>query len=413
MPEVAARQAVEALRNGVPNRDAVRELGCNQPEVEERFAHMLAEVPGDTGNSRAMLVSGGFGTGKSHLLSHLEQRALAEDFVCSRVAISKETPLYNLEKVFAAAMESGRLPGHDGRLMEELSLRLNPSSERYEVFIQWVHDAASRGDLHPIFPASLIVHQDNDDFSLEEEIEAFWSGDRMAVANLRRGLKEIHKAEYYPFSAPRAAELPPKRLRFVVELIKAAGYRGWVVLLDEIELVASYSILQRGRAYAELARWMGRVADEALPGLVVVGAVTDDFAFHVINPDGHKRDKDKIGLRLGQSRYKGIVEQAEIGMQLLERECVILEQPGDDELVAVLEKLRGIYEQAYGARPPAPQVVAGAGIHRRMRHKIRTAINEWDLHRLYPDYQPETEVKDFSYALEEDSDIEWQPSDEE
>ncbi len=31
------RRALEALRNGVPNRDAVRVLGCEQPEVEERF----------------------------------------------------------------------------------------------------------------------------------------------------------------------------------------------------------------------------------------------------------------------------------------------------------------------------------------------------------------------------------------
>ena len=41
-------------------------------------------------------------------------------------------------------------------------------------------------------------------------------------------------------------------MRFVLELVKAAGYRGWIVLIDEIELVANYSVLQRARSYAEL-----------------------------------------------------------------------------------------------------------------------------------------------------------------
>ena len=42
--KLQARLAVEALRNGVPNREAVRELGCNQPRAEERFINMLDGV---------------------------------------------------------------------------------------------------------------------------------------------------------------------------------------------------------------------------------------------------------------------------------------------------------------------------------------------------------------------------------
>lgn len=41
---VPSRRALEALRNGVPNRDAVTALGCNQPEVERRFDAQLASA---------------------------------------------------------------------------------------------------------------------------------------------------------------------------------------------------------------------------------------------------------------------------------------------------------------------------------------------------------------------------------
>ena len=106
------RRALEALRNGVPNREAVKILGCNQPEAERKFASLLARVPNADG-ALGMLVSGDFGVGKSHLLVHLEDQALSQGFVCSRLAISKETPLYDLGKVFKSAMDNARMPDRE------------------------------------------------------------------------------------------------------------------------------------------------------------------------------------------------------------------------------------------------------------------------------------------------------------
>ena len=37
-------RALEALRSGVPNRDAVSVLGCSQPRAEERFLAQLGQV---------------------------------------------------------------------------------------------------------------------------------------------------------------------------------------------------------------------------------------------------------------------------------------------------------------------------------------------------------------------------------
>ena len=63
---VQDRRAIEALRSGVPNRDAVRVLGSSQPEIEERFAEQLAAIKAGEISS-GLLVRGGFGSGKSHL----------------------------------------------------------------------------------------------------------------------------------------------------------------------------------------------------------------------------------------------------------------------------------------------------------------------------------------------------------
>ena len=411
---LTSRRALEALRNGVPNREAVKILGCSQPDAEGRFEEMLAHAADrDNVPDRAlgMLVSGDFGSGKSHLLTHLEQQALSQGFVCSKVAISKETPLYDLGKVFKSAVDNGRMPNRAGRLIEELGQALKLHSPEYADFFKWANDTESNG-LSQMFPASLLVHERSRDLELNSEIEYFWAGDRIKVSRVKDGLRQIGQFQSYSFRAPKAAELPPQRLRFVIEVIKAAGYKGWVVLLDEIELVGSYSLLQRGRSYAELARWLGEAVDEPYSGLATVGTVTDDFASAIISPDGNKKDRDYVAPKL-ETRYANIVARAETGMRLLEREVIPLKQPTDTEVRETAEKLRQIYSTAYDWDPPALQAEArGAGFQNRMRYKVRASINEWDLLRLYPDYSPETEGDEFRHTYEENVDLERESKDE-
>ena len=411
------RRALEALRNGVPNRDAVKLLGCNQPEAESRFVELLAkaaDADSPPEDALGMLVSGDFGAGKSHLLTYLEQLALARGFVCSRVAVSKETPLYDLGKVFKSAVENGRIPERRGRLIEELGQSLDFDSAAYARLYEWANRAAVGGVLSPMFPASLMVYERlNTDLDLHWDIERFWAGERINISRVKDGLRQIGQYRNYSFGAPKAAELPPQWLRFATQLIKGARCRGWVVLLDEIELIGSYSLLQRGRAYAELARWMGRAAGEKNPGLVVVGTVSGDFAAAVISPDG-KKDRDYVGPKLTSGRYRELAPRAETGMRLLEEACLQeLGRPPESAVRATLEKLRQIYVEAYGWDAPTLSSDVGGDSHRhRMRYRVRAAINEWDLRRLYPGATPQIEGEEYHPPYTEDKDLERGSEDE-
>ena len=398
------RVALEALRNGVPNREAVKILGCTQPSAERRFEELLdraADQDDPAVGAKGMLVSGDFGAGKSHLLTHLEYQALERGFVCSKVAISKETPLYDLGKVFKSAMDNGRMPDRGGRLIEELGQSLRPTSEHYADFFHWAHDTESNG-LSQLLPASLIVHERSNDLELNGEIENFWAGDRILISRVKRELRAIGQHSSYSFRAPRAADLPPQRLRFMIELIKAAGYKGWVVLLDEIELAAQYSQLQRGRSYAELSRWMGQMGSQSYPGLVVVGTLTEDFASEIISPQGSKKDRDYIAPKMA-ARYGHLISAAETGMRLIEGENISLNEPTDSDIDVTMERLREIYSTAYGwEAPQLPAQERGAGYQNRMRYRVRASISEWDLLRLYPGYAPVTDVREFHPSYEED-----------
>ena len=401
------RRAMEALRNGVPSRDTVAVLGCNQPDVEREFNALLSRISDPENapdSSLGMLVAGDFGSGKSHLLGFLESQALEQNFVCSRVVISKETPLFDTDKVFKAAVEDARAPGITGHMVEEVAHKLDYNSERYAKFFIW----ANRDDngLHRILPATLAVHEGYDDFELLNEITWFWSGEKIPHKRVRDGLRHINQLQNYAFRAPVARELPPQRLRFVLELIKAAGYRGWVVLMDEIELVANYSVLQRARSYAELVRWMGQATGEEYPGLVLVGTVTGDFASVVLD---QKEDRDKAAMRLrarGRDEDLIVAARAETGMRLIERGVRPLAEPDDQMLSNLYADLKAIHSDAYAWTAPEINHGIGQGGQRRIRSFVRRWINEWDLRRLYPESEPDIEETELEFRYEEDTTLE-------
>ncbi len=404
------RRALEALRNGVPNGDAVAALGCNQPAVERAFNTLLSQVPDDGGapdSGLGMLVAGDFGSGKSHLLGFLESQVLEQNFVCSRVVISKETPLFNMEKVFKAAIENAKAPGVTGHMVEEVAQKLDHNSDRYARFFMWA-DGEDNG-LHRILPATLMIHEnERDDLDLLNKITWFWSGEKIQLKDVRDGLRDIGQSQSYAFRAPAARNLPPQKLRFVLELIKAAGYRGWVVLMDEIELVTNYSVLQRARSYAELARWMGQATDEKYPGLVLIGAVIGSFANVVLN---EKEDRDKAAprLRARQREEDNIAAaRAETGMRLIERGVLPLAPPDDDMLANLYIRLKGIHSDAYSW--DAPEISHGIGGRRVIRSFVRRWINEWDLRRLYPELEPDIEETEFTLNYGEDKDLELESS---
>lgn len=401
------RRAMEALRNGVPNGDAVRVMGCGQKRVEQRFAEQLAAVDEKLAEGKqasGLLISGGFGTGKSHLLEYLEHRALSENFVCSRVVISKETPLYDPAKVFRAAMESATVPGLTGQAIPEIALRLRENSPEYAQFYQWA--VREESGLSAIFPATLYLHERlRGDQELVEKITSFWAGERLAVSRVRQGLKQVGSGSMFPLRTVKVAQLALERFVFAARLMLGAGYRGWVLLIDEVELIGRYSLLQRGKSYAELARWLGRVKTHQVPGLTAVAAITDDFAAHVLDEKG---DRDLIGNRLrnkGSDEMAALASRAETGMRVIQREAVTLEPPDEETLRTTYEKLKQVHRVAYRWDPP-DIAAAERSLRRAMRSHVRRWINEWDLKRLYPGTDVVTEEQEMRPTYAEDADIE-------
>ena len=386
------RRALESLRNGVSNRDAVSALGSNQRKAESIFLEKLSSVAvsaKDRKQVAGLLIAGGFGSGKSHLLDYFKHLAVEKNFVCSRVVISKETPLFDPTKMYLAAIDSAMVPGLSGEAVSEIALRLQPGSQSYAEFVEWANGPSS--GLSDLFKATILLHERlSNDPELVDQITNFWSGERLAVSRIRQGLKQIGSSGTYSLKTVKVKDLALQRFRFVSRLILAAGYSGWILLIDELELVGRYSLLQRGRSYAELARWMGKVKGEVYPGLTTVAAITDDFGLAVLQ---EKSDRDIVGAKLRgreTDEFITLAGRAETGMRLIEREALSLAKPDESTLANTYQRLKEIHSMAYCWDPPEiPAAVIS--IRRTMRSHVRRWVNEWDLKRLYPGAELSTE----------------------
>lgn len=389
-----SRRAIEALRAGVPNQDAVQSLGSSQSELERRFREQLKAAREDFLEGRqssGTLVAGDFGTGKSHLLEYFKHVALKDDFVCSKIVISKETPLHNPAKLYRAAIESATIPGKRGTGLTEIVTRLDFNSPAYAELYKWTHAADS--GISSRFAATLYLyeHAKGDD-EMRDRVIRFWSGDPINTSELRKYLKDMGEAVTYKVDNVPVSQLALQRRLLTPRLMIAAGYSGWVWLIDEAELIGRYSLKQRARSYAELARLMGKLEGFNLPGLTCVFAISADFESAVLE---YRNDEERIPAKFQSTANQAdslLAGQAERGMQLIRREKSPLERLSDAAIHDTFEKVRAVYAAAYGWEPPADYALPD--ITARIRQHIKRWITEWDLRRLYPDYKPQIETSE-------------------
>jgi len=354
-----------------------------------------------------MLIAGDFGSGKSHLLEHFQHLALDERFVCSKLVVSKEMPLYDPVRVYRSAIAGAVIPGVVGTALAEVAARLDPVRPEYVAFRTWVDNEAG---LDPRFAATLYLHErGRDDYEMLERILAFWGGWRINTSEIRKGLKALGASAAFSIGkVPPGKELAIQRFKFVSRMIAAAGFSGWFLLLDEVELIGRYSFLQRARSYAEVARLSNKLQDEGIPCMTSILAITKDFEEAVLEG---RNDRERVPGKLRASSFPAhlaIASQAERGMRLISRERLTLRPPDQGQLLQSYLKTKATHASAYGWSPPdagSPERLVSTP----MRTFVRFWINEWDLRRAYPDYSPHIVVAELHPSYQEDLDLEVAP----
>src|SRR5271166_3878673 len=234
-PSIAARGAIEALRAGVPNRAAIRLLGERDGALVNSFLDSLGRCAQGLDQGRQAegnLVWGDFGAGKSHLLGYMREVALERNFVVSLVPVSKETPMFDPARLFAAAIRTAEVLGANDDVMTVALWRLKPATEPYDRLEAWATDQARKGSLSEVFAALLwlIPRLSPEDHT---RVARFFGGGRLNATVAKSWLRAHGAAKLFDIRPTREAELIRQRLRFAPRLFTSVGLAGWCILLDE------------------------------------------------------------------------------------------------------------------------------------------------------------------------------------
>jgi len=97
----------------------------------QNIKEAIAKGGKNGGKNEGMMIAGDFGSGKSHLLEYLMHLALEQNFVSSKIVISKETPLFDPIKLYRAAAEAAIIPSKRGSAITEIATALNPKKQAY------------------------------------------------------------------------------------------------------------------------------------------------------------------------------------------------------------------------------------------------------------------------------------------
>ena len=131
-------RAIEALRSGVPNRDAggacsarpSRTSSSVSPNSLQRSITAAKRVGCSSGASSA--------PGSRNSLEYLQHVALTQRFVASKIVISKETPLHDPVKVFRTAAATAVVPDRRGTALSEIANALDFEGSGYSDLARWV-----------------------------------------------------------------------------------------------------------------------------------------------------------------------------------------------------------------------------------------------------------------------------------
>lgn len=228
-----------------------------------------------------------------------------------------------------------------------------------------------------------------------------WVGDPMRISELKTALREMGEWSTYQIGRPLPGQAL-QRFEFMSRFIASAGYGGWLVLLDEAEMISKYSLRQRGKAYAHLAQFLGLVRGARIPGLAAVATITKDYAGQVLY--GRKNDIENIPARLEGTRDAGYAPAAEIGMRAIKSKAQELRPPTRDQVHETYQKVRALYAGAYDWNAPEIADAREYSSSTGMRQYVRSWINIWDLRRLY-DYQADVVAERATISYEEDRDL--------
>ncbi len=365
MYDMEARHIIEALRSGVPSRAVGQYFSEARPKIMRDISGRLDMVR-EKGRSSGMIISGKYGEGKTHLLNTVFNLAHSSNMVVSYLCLSKETPMDKLHLVYQKALQNLYLPGRQQPgFMHELD-KISPNSPLAGEMLPFAAKYLETDKLYYLFRSYLNTEDSDEKFLLLADLE----GDFVANGSLKKIYKRIFgQVVKYNENFTKTRHCGDY-FSFMSHLFTQMGYDGWVILIDETELMGRLSKKARINAYRNMARFL---LPELCPeATFTLFALTSSYVEDVIEG---KHDYENL-----ENIYPISQEPARTVLDMLVKAPQLMPLT-KEEINSALCKIQDFHGRAYGWTPNvSPESLAEATKSGGylLRTKIRAAIEFLD-----------------------------------
>lgn len=370
---------VESLRAGVPTRESTRTLPDLRQDLTELIKKDLIlfqqgqNIPG-------RLVWGPYGQGKTHVLTAAEHLALDMGFAVSRVSLSREVSCHNLFHFYGRVATSLRIPDSQVFGLQRI-FNKKKASDLPESPIQETHRY-----IHPL-PALILEDYFYTDGEEQDMLYSFLMGNNLSISEFKR----IHRV-------CRTQPLPKFEVNFktsehasaffgvLADAVRFCNYRGWVILIDELELVARLGKVSRLKAYRNL-NWLLNWSGEMTYPIYTLGAAAVNMQDELWFSTDPKRTVDSRTIpvlaeeRLGRAARD---EMEDFFDKAISDDCPNVKPVNESDLIILLEELVKIHGIAYewDAQLDAYKLLHDLG-NQTVRTYIRATLEALDVQYLY------------------------------
>lgn len=365
MYDKEARHIIEALRSGIPSRAVGQYFSEARPRIMKEISDRLDQVC-DQGKSNGMIISGKYGEGKTHLLNTVFNLAHSNSMVVSYLSLSKETPMDKLYLVYQKIIRNTYLPmRRQPGFMHELE-KVSANSPIANEMLLYAAKQLETDKLYYLFRSYLNTEDSDEKFLLQADLE----GDFIANAPLKKIYRRI-------FNQPVKYNTNFTKTRhcgdyfsFMSHLFLQMGYHGWVILIDETELMGRLGKKACLNAYRNMAQFL--LPEKCPESAFTIFALSASYTEDVIEGKHEYENLEAI--------YPNDQEPIKTVLDLFVRAPQLLPLT-KEEVNEVLCKIQDFHGRAYGWTPNlsvaslAESTQAGGYL---LRTKIRAAIEFLD-----------------------------------
>lgn len=371
---------IESLRAGIPTRASTRALPDLRPNLKRTVEADLDAFQSGGQVPPGRLLWGQYGQGKTHALTAIEHLALDHGFATSRVSLSREVALHNLFHFYRRVAPIVRLPDSQAPGI------LGPLNRHRRSELEGSPVLEPGRYCHPL-PAivlqDLLAARDSED---QANLYGDLMGNRIPLGELRHLHKQSRQEPLPKFEENfKATRHAIAYLGLLADAIRFCGYRGWVLLIDEAELIGRLGRAGRMRAYLNLSTLLGWSAALPYP-IYTVAAVASrlqDDLWH--GKIGSNRSdpillpglaEEKCGKAEGQA-LSHFFQQAMDSVQ-----CPTVRPLRGEDLLLLLERVRQLHADAYAwpAELDLPELIGSIG-EQPVRTHLRAALEALDVKR--------------------------------